>query len=190
MALLHYFKDFLPKEYYKELHDFLIKNRNKCKAHIPENWPKKLTYNYKLPKRTFLHANYTKPLIDYLEKTGKVEIGLIWDVMVYYYYKDSGMNWHDDGNHINSFTFYINKNWNENWGGEFMYKGTVSNGFFKPTGNSLIILAPPYQHKVNPILKNNIVRITLQGFGRHDPNKEYKSVSLFKLKPGQFISFK
>jgi Rps23 Pro-64 3,4-dihydroxylase Tpa1-like proline 4-hydroxylase len=187
MSLLHYYKDFLPLDYYKELHHILIKYRNKCDSFYPTNWPKKLIDNYKLPKKKLLNDKELNKFVFYLEKTGKIEIGLKWYIMVYYYYENSGMNWHNDGTHTKSFTFYVNKNWNEDWGGEFMWKAGNENGFFKPTGNSLIILAPPFLHKVNPIIKSKTIRITIQGFAVNDPKKNYPPMKSERFKDGTFF---
>jgi len=78
--------------------------------------------------------------------------------------KNSGINWHEDSHVKYGVTYYLNKRWNKNWGGELMFNDNEQSGYISPVGNSLVIIKTPLQHKVNPVLINNISRITIQNF--------------------------
>ena len=76
----------------------------------------------------------------------------------------SGINWHSDKKHKYGITYYINKNWNLKFGGEFLFINENANGFIPLVGNSLVIVKAPLKHKVTPIMKPLIPRKTIQIF--------------------------
>ena len=78
--------------------------------------------------------------------------------------KNSGINWHEDSHAEYGITYYLNKKWNKNWGGEFMFTHNGQHGYIPVIGNSLVIVKTPLQHKVNPILIDYMPRITIQCF--------------------------
>jgi hypothetical protein len=57
--------------------------------------------------------------------------------------KNSGINWHEDDHVGYGVTYYINKRWNYNWGGEFMFKYNGNHGYLPVVGNSLVIIKTP-----------------------------------------------
>jgi Rps23 Pro-64 3,4-dihydroxylase Tpa1-like proline 4-hydroxylase len=57
--------------------------------------------------------------------------------------KNSGINWHEDGHVGYGVTYYINKRWNPDWGGEFMFKYNGNHGYLPVVGNSLVIIKTP-----------------------------------------------
>jgi Rps23 Pro-64 3,4-dihydroxylase Tpa1-like proline 4-hydroxylase len=78
--------------------------------------------------------------------------------------KNSGINWHEDGHVGYGVTYYINKRWNPNWGGEFMFKYNGNHGYLPVVGNSLVVIKTPMLHKVNPVLSPIIPRLSIQSF--------------------------
>jgi hypothetical protein len=61
-------------------------------------------------------------------------------------------------------TIYLNKSWNEDWGGTFLYKdGESINGFY-PKPNRSIMQCGGIPHSVAPTSKNSDVRLTIQVF--------------------------
>jgi len=86
-------------------------------------------------------------------------------VIVYYEYeKLSGINWHDDHGYVYGLTYYLNRRWSHQWGGEFMFRDKIQCGYLPVVGNSLIIIKAPGMHKVNPVLSPIVPRITIQSF--------------------------
>lgn len=77
----------------------------------------------------------------------------------------SGINWHEDGGYKYGCTYYINKRWNRDFGGELMFNipGNV-NGFLPVWGNSMLILKSPVDHKVVPVMSPTVPRMTIQTF--------------------------
>jgi|TARA_E500000318_G_C3557200_1_gene211664 hypothetical protein len=71
-------------------------------------------------------------------------------VLNYYeYQKHSGINWHDDGQDTLNYSFYIHKEWNENWGGETLID--TNRGLplsVTPHPNSLVVIKSGIRHKV------------------------------------------
>ena len=85
--------------------------------------------------------------------------------------KDSAINWHDDGKGKYGATYYLNKRWNKNWGGEFMFTHENGHGWIPPVGNSLILVKAPVQHKVNTVLSPHVPRISIQMFMKSKEKK-------------------
>ena len=76
----------------------------------------------------------------------------------------SGINWHSDVSWKYGATYYLNHRWNIHWGGEFMFADKAAHGFLPITGNSLVIVKSPFDHKVNPVLSPIMPRISVQMF--------------------------
>jgi len=78
------------------------------------------------------------------------------------------LTWHEDyesyegGERVYAATYYFNKTWGENWGGELMFKSNEGSGFIPIVGNSLVIVKTGLTHKVNPNLKNTHSRFSIQ----------------------------
>ena len=83
---------------------------------------------------------------------------------IHYMKKGSGINWHNDYKWKYGATYYINRRWHPQWGGEFMFTDGAGHGWIPVTGNSLVIIKSPIQHKVNPVLTNIMPRISIQMF--------------------------
>ena len=78
--------------------------------------------------------------------------------------KNSGINWHDDGQWKYGATYYLNNRWHKQWGGEFMFTDSNGHGFLPVVGNSLVIVKAPLPHKVNPVLSPILPRLSVQIF--------------------------
>jgi len=85
----------------------------------------------------------------------------------YEYQKHSGINWHDDGNDTLNYSFYIHKEWNENWGGETLID--TNRGLplsVTPHPNSIVVIKSGTRHKVCSVVGPE-KRKVLQIKGRH-----------------------
>ena len=162
--VLFYIPNFLSTEHYKELHKDIITSRKKLNFYEPHYWVKKLTNNYKLPLKLDVTKEYFKSYEKNIKELNIIPQESVLTFMIYMMGKESGMNWHDDGNHSFGITYYLNYKWNENWGGEFMFKYNGLNRFLEIKGNSLLIIKSPIKHKINPVLTSIVPRITLQSF--------------------------
>jgi hypothetical protein len=61
-------------------------------------------------------------------------------------------------------TIYLNKSWDEDWGGIFLYKdGNTTNGFY-PKPNRCIMQCNDIPYSVAPTSKTSDVRLTIQIF--------------------------
>ena len=166
---LFYIQNFLPNHVYKRIHNEIFQQYKKLKylEEASKTWQKSLLDNLESPKRVSIHENYFKfyktlllhqPFIKIKELNSKLNF------LIYIMKKNSGINWHAD-NHVEyGITYYLNKRWNKNWGGEFMFTYNEKNVFIPVVGNSLIIIKTPLLHKVNPVLINCMPRITIQSF--------------------------
>ena len=85
----------------------------------------------------------------YIPYNKKSEIRLNY----YEYKKHSGINWHDDGQDTLNYSFYIHKEWNENWGGETLIN--TNRGLplsVTPNPNSLVVIKSGIRHKVGSVV--------------------------------------
>ena len=166
---LFYIQNFLPNHEYKRLHNEIFKQHKKlkCLEYASNTWEKNLLNNLETPKKVIIHENYLKffktlllhqPFIKIKSKLFK------FNFIIHVMKKNSGINWHEDSHAEYGITYYLNKKWNKNWGGEFMFTHNGQHGYIPVIGNSLVIVKTPLQHKVNPILIDYMPRITIQCF--------------------------
>ena len=94
----------------------------------------------------------------------KCQIDTLKIIQFYYWTEGSHIPWHNDGSHSGGITIYLNKSWDEDWGGIFLYKdGDTINGYY-PKPNRSIMQCGGIPHSVAPTTKNSEVRLTMQIF--------------------------
>jgi len=94
----------------------------------------------------------------------KCKIDTLKDIQFYYWTPGSHIPWHNDGRHNGGITIYLNKSWDEDWGGTFLYKGCDSINGLYPKQNRCIMQCGGIPHSVVPTSKNSDVRLTIQIF--------------------------
>ena len=152
---------------YKLLHSILIKNRNLIKNKAEMNWKQNNSPNslYSFNKEVIKHY---ETLLKHQQFVKFINYNLDSHFRKYSYMES--LDWHTDSrlaykpdiDRRYAVTYYINKNWNEQYGGEFMFKDSVIRGFIPPMGNSLIIIKSGFKHKVNPVIVKNTPRFSIQ----------------------------
>jgi Rps23 Pro-64 3,4-dihydroxylase Tpa1-like proline 4-hydroxylase len=163
---LFWIHNFLPNHEYKRIHNEIFKERKKLKyQNVSKTWQKTLTNNLTPPNRLDINPNYfnfykTLLLHQPFIKINSKDVSFIIHNMG----KNSGINWHRDSLKSYGITYYINKRWNPDWGGEFMFKHNGNHGYLPVVGNSLVIIKTPMFHKVNPVLSPIIPRLSVQSF--------------------------
>jgi Rps23 Pro-64 3,4-dihydroxylase Tpa1-like proline 4-hydroxylase len=152
---------------YKRIHNDIFKNYKKHKRleDVSKFWKPCLINNLNSMKRIIVGQSYFNFYKTLLLHQPFVKIKKFKDnFLIYIMNKNSGINWHEDDHVEYGVTYYLNKRWNRNWGGEFMFTHNGQNGYIPVTGNSLVIIKTPLLHKVNPVLINHLPRITIQVF--------------------------
>ena len=163
---LFWIHNFLPQEFYKQLHSMVFKGHKIINKSATEVWNEELLTNLKVAQRLDLKETFSKQYTTLLKHQTFVNfmqaesISFIAHKMTQY----CGINWHNDDRTSYATTFYLNKRWCNHWGGEFMFKTKEQSGFIPVVGNSLIITKTPLFHKVNPVLSPTIPRFTIQSF--------------------------
>lgn len=102
-----------------------------------------------------------KELIDkgILKKMPKV-----WAANIYLMSRGSFIPWHDDGNHKYTCTVYLNKVWNPNWNGYFIYEDGQERKALIPEYNTSVSFIPPKMHTSTLTSIDAPLRETLQIF--------------------------
>ena len=161
-----YFENFLPKEEYKRIHDDVLKERKKLLfKNVSETWDKNLYNNLTEPMKVNMKPSYFADLANILGNLPHVHLNAKeMGFCIHYMKKNSGINWHSDQGHDYAITYYLNHSWNQQWGGEFMYKHEGEFGFIPVLGNSVVIIKSPMMHKVNTVLSPIMPRLSIQSF--------------------------
>jgi len=163
---IFWIQNFLSKNHYKSMHSSIIKNRNLINQKTDLSWKQEYNSNsmYVFNKEII---NSYETLLKHQQFVNFINYTLTSHIRKYTH--RAHLDWHDDkplkGPHSKrkyAVTYYINKNWNENYGGEFMFKDNHIKGFIQPLGNSLVIIKTGFKHKVNPVLIKNISRFSIQ----------------------------
>ena len=166
---LFYIQNFLPNHEYKRLHNEIFKEYSELEYlhDASRSWGKDLLNNLETPKRITIHESYFKYYKTLLLHQPFIKIKNFnesFNFLIHIMSKYSGINWHSDSHVEYGVTYYLNKRWNKNWGGEFMFTHNGQNGYIPVVGNSLVIIKTPLLHKVNQVLSSSFKRITIQNF--------------------------
>jgi hypothetical protein len=82
----------------------------------------------------------------------------------YFWLNNSNINWHNDSGHKAAATIYLNKIWDKNWGGYFIYENDNKLGIEIPKYNKCIFQSGGIEHATTPVDKNAPIRKSLQIF--------------------------
>jgi len=166
---LYYIQQFLDYPSYKQLHKEIFDKKLEL-YNTEKTWKSGLKYGHK----TFVAATCFDPdkhkilfkLKTLLQNNPfiKFDQNLRYNFIQHSMEDGSGINWHDDYGHEYGITYYLNRRWNKQFGGEFMFRHENSSGFIPLVGNSLLLLKAPLLHKVSSVLKPLIPRKTIQIF--------------------------
>ena len=163
---LFWIHNFLPRSFYRELHDNFFYSNKKVNEPVDDFWDEGLLRNLKSTQRLILDETFSKQYVTLLKHQPFLNIVDAEKIsfMAYKMTKYCGLNWHNEHHVKYAATFYINRRWNDQWGGEFMYKTKEQSGYIPIVGNSLLLIKSPLFHKVNPVLSPTIPRFTIQSF--------------------------
>jgi len=176
---LYYIQNFLDYPTYKKIHYDVFRSKLINLKSTKDDWEKDLKYGHKnYVKNTILDIKY-KPLqkIKILLENNifhKLKIKN-YHPLIHSMNDGSGINWHDDNGHEYGITYYINRRWNEKFGGEFLFMDKNANGFIPLVGNSLVIIKAPLMHKVTPVMKSIVPRKTIQIFIDEEKENDRKN---------------
>ncbi len=160
--------NFLDWPTYRGIHNAIIKERKQINLQsVEKTWMNNLYVNLNPAKRVEVN-NYPpfeklKALVRHNPYIPIPEMDHM-STTIHVMNKNSGINWHTDKNWQYGATFYLNRRWHRNWGGEFMFTDNNGHGFLPVVSNSLVIVKAPLQHKVNPVLTNIVPRLSVQMF--------------------------
>ena len=169
---LFWIHNFLPQSLYREMYlEFIRKRRKLYIEKTMVNWR---TYKEEVDdmsesvdQRSEFNHEYFKKYHTFL--THQRFVNLINFKMVSHLRKfkyGQHLTWHSDQNDKTNrkyaATYYFNHRWNENWGGELMFKSDLGSGFIPIVGNSVVIVKCGLWHKVNANLKKTHQRFSVQ----------------------------
>lgn len=104
-------------------------------------------------------------LMDILKKEIQNKIPYyVNNVIIHICPKLSYIPWHNDSGHTAALTVYINKNWDPNWGGYFMYKDNDDIKALKPERNCAILQKGGLSHCVSTTNIDADYRVSIQCF--------------------------
>ena len=162
---LYWIHDFLPYEQYKRIHSAIHKERKKLSyISTKGTWEPVLHKNLRPIEHVVVDNKYFSFYETFLRHNPIHPIDGEIPFLIYKWGHGAGINWHGDANHTYGITYYINRRWNQHWGGEFMFKDNNQHGFIPVRGNSVIIVKNSCEHKVNPVLSPIVPRLTIQIF--------------------------
>jgi hypothetical protein len=89
-----------------------------------------------------------------------------YQIMLYYWTRFSYIPWHTDENHDGALTVYLNEEWQDDWGGYFLYKENKEIKAIVPKPNFALLQQGGLHHATTPVNLSGGIRITLQTFLR------------------------
>lgn len=96
--------------------------------------------------------------------------------LLYFYFENSYIQWHEDGKYFGALSIYLNEEWDADWGGYFMYEEDNEIKALKPSKNLGVLQEGGVNHCVSAVTSNNIPRISLQMFIRKLKDKTNNSL--------------
>jgi len=120
---------------------------------------------------TVLNENLSKKVENKLQKILPEYDSLL--IQLYCWLPNSAISIHDDRDYKFGATLYLNRDWNANWGGIFLWQENdydIENGLFSgftPSYNTIVINDSKQKHMITPISpKCDESRLTIQIWGK------------------------
>jgi hypothetical protein len=171
--MINIYSNFLSEDAIKKLDDKIEEILNNSDPNVPNfttsltSWTKYLQNNSTPIIRYVLNKN-DDTLFQYLKKEIESKIPYYIDNMVIHFSpKLSYIPWHNDGYVIAALTIYLNKKWDINWGGYFLYRLNDEIKAIKPELNLGILQEGGDKGLPHCVTTTNIdadLRISLQLF--------------------------
>ena len=163
---LRIFDNFLDDALYSECYEYSTSRFESPEMSLRTNlsWDQNIRKDSNLVLTHILSTDndlYKK--INDIVKT-KCQVNSIKNIMFYYWTQGSHIPWHNDGCHNGGITIYLNKVWDEDWGGIFLFKDDETINGFYPKQNRSIMQVGGIEHSVAPTTKNSDIRFTIQIF--------------------------
>lgn len=171
--MINIYSNFLSEDAIKKLDDKIEEILNNSDPNVPNfttsltSWTKYLQNNSTPIIRYVLNKN-DDTLFQSLKKEIESKIPYYIDNMVIHFSpKLSYIPWHNDGHVIAALSIYLNKKWDVNWGGYFLYKLNDEIKAIKPELNLGILQEGGEKGLPHCVTTTNIdadLRISLQLF--------------------------
>ena len=88
----------------------------------------------------------------------------IGNVMIYYWTRYSYIPWHTDKDYFGAITVYLNEEWQEDFGGYFLYRDKKDIKAIIPKRNSAVLQYGGVNHCTTAVNFDGNMRITIQAF--------------------------
>jgi len=168
------YNNFFSKEICDELDSLIDVITSKHSRNIPmystsiHNWsPELVSHSTPILRYSFTEENNEligKIKKEILDKT-TYEID---NLVIHFFPKLSYITWHDDGDYKGALTIYLNKKWDYNWGGYFLYQEENEIKAILPDYNLGVLQENGVPHCVSTINVNSDIRISIQAFLRRN----------------------
>ena len=161
------YENFMPNELYEECYNYAISTYNSDAMVFKTNktWDDNIRYD---SSPILIHTlsdndDLCKKIKSYI--LGRTELRCTMKQLHFYYFTPiSHIPWHNDANHDGGITIYLNKTWDKNFGGAFMFNNNGSINARYPIQNGANIVVGGIDHCVCPTTKNSEIRMTIQCF--------------------------
>jgi Rps23 Pro-64 3,4-dihydroxylase Tpa1-like proline 4-hydroxylase len=168
------YENVLSDELYIEVIEYvnnIIKNKKTKLTSSNLEWDDKLKGNSEAVLR-YEFDNSDSLIFKKIKKELENKIPYFIQRMVLHLWPNlSYITWHDDSQSTAALTLYLNKNWDDNWGGYLMYKEDNEIKAIKPEKNLAVLQENKVGHCVTTINMGADTRISLQFFLKQNLKK-------------------
>jgi Rps23 Pro-64 3,4-dihydroxylase Tpa1-like proline 4-hydroxylase len=121
------------------------------------------------------------------DKTGEIASS----ILCYYGMPNSHISWHNDANYDSAISIYLNRDWNPNYGGLFLYKMEKKIHAVVPYINTGVLLKNGIWHAVSSTTKTAPIRYSIQIFCEPKIKQLnfFKNINLHKQSPPKNIKY-
>ena len=164
--------NFLDEGSLKEVNRYFLEQQHTpCWINNHNFFPNKLNKNKGTILVTMIPASFNNTLIDYFidQKIFKRQ-PTFFDALLYIGLSGSSIYWHKDGQSDqhsgkrSAASIYLTEDWQDEWGGWFLYKNQGEVNAIKPEYNRAVILFKDVEHCTTVISNESLPRKSLQLF--------------------------
>jgi hypothetical protein len=168
MKQLKVIENFFENEeitFIKNYAEDILNTQEILSSDIIDNWHKKLNTSTNRINTYHINSKIDSELYEIISEKIKKSFNMeIKGSSFYFWLNNSNINWHNDSGHAGAATIYLNRNWDKNWGGYFVYENDNKLGIEIPKYNKCIFQTGGIEHATTPVDKKAPIRKSLQIF--------------------------